>query len=131
MKNNTPDSPTPWPTRAYTAGTPVTQISFRTWNQNKSWHYERIIKMGDHKLRINGRHNAYQQQSYISVERWDGSQWQHMQTIAGAAMNSWNVPHGRVGAAGLYVVDVLPDTLLHAFESDEDELVEAAAAILL
>lgn len=125
-------TPPPTPTGAYVTHTPVTQITFRTWNQNQSWHYERVIKMGDHKLRINGRHNAYQNQSYISIERWDGTKWQHIQTIAGAVMASWTRANfGPGGPESQYTRKTISNEMLSAFEVDEDELVEAAAAILL
>lgn len=106
------------------------EIDFRVWNQSQSWHYERIVRLGDHKLRIYGRHNAYQNQSYISLQRWDGVQWQHMQTISGAQMSSWFMGYGPGGPEAQYSTKSMHKNMLAAMMRDEGNLIETATKIL-
>lgn len=106
-------------------------ISFRTWNQGQSWNYERIVNLQGHKLKVTCRHSAYKDQSYSSIQRWDGVKWQHVETISGALMESWNCQHGLGGPESQYITKMLSATLLTAFGKDEEQLLEIAAAILL
>lgn len=54
----------------------IKQISERVYNQDQSWYYERTVSVGSHKLKIDIRRNAYDNQSYGRVHRWDGTKWQ-------------------------------------------------------
>lgn len=107
-----------------------TTIAYQTWNQDQSWHYERILRLGDHKLRIYGRHNAYRHQSYISLQKWDGTQWQHLKTISGAVMATWNTQYGPGGPESQYTRKVLSHEMLDAFLKDETVLVNLAKQLL-
>lgn len=51
------------------------QISVRCWNQNRSWCYEATYKIDNHRFRVEIRRNAYDEQSFARVSRWDGAQW--------------------------------------------------------
>lgn len=106
-------------------------ISYETWNQDQSWHYERVIKLGDHKLKVYGRHNAYRNQSYISIQRWAGDAWQHMRTISGAQMATWKATYGPGGPESAYTTRIMRDEMLTAFGEDEIKLVKFAKQILL
>ena len=50
-------------------------ISERTWNANQSWNYEWLGKAGSHSVRVVIRRNAYDDQSFAKVDRFDGSAW--------------------------------------------------------
>ena len=52
-------------------------ISERIWSADQSWNYERVHSTEDgQRLRTTIRRNAYDNQSYGKVERWDGAKWQ-------------------------------------------------------
>jgi hypothetical protein len=61
-------------------------ISERVYKRSQSWHYERTVNVyvsdwrngQAHKLKVYICRNAYDAQSYATVSRWDGSQWQNM-----------------------------------------------------
>jgi hypothetical protein len=78
-----------------------------------------------HKLRIEIESNSYDFQCHAWIQRWDGSQWHELE----------HIHHGNMGTpAKLYYKcgkerDVAP-TMREYFESDRDELIEAATAIL-
>jgi hypothetical protein len=65
---------------------PETVISDRIWNSEQSWYRERIIAIGDQRIRFYLRCNAYKFQSYAEVELWRGSEWSQIHRIAGMAM---------------------------------------------
>lgn len=50
-------------------------ISCKTWNSDQSWHHESVFKDKKHTLRITIKRNAYDNQSYANVKRWNGEKW--------------------------------------------------------
>lgn len=50
-------------------------ISERIWNADQSWYFERTVQVGVVKLKVKIRRNAYNDQSYARVERWNGEEW--------------------------------------------------------
>jgi hypothetical protein len=50
-------------------------ISMRTWKSDQSWNFQTIINFDGCKLKVEIRRNAYDNQSFARVKRWDGDQW--------------------------------------------------------
>lgn len=53
----------------------ISTISERFYNQSHSWNYERTVKIGSRKVRVQIRRNAYDQQSYARTHVWAGDAW--------------------------------------------------------
>lgn len=45
------------------------------YNQDQSWNFIKIVEIQSHKLKIDIRRNAYDNQSHARIERWNGSEW--------------------------------------------------------
>jgi len=60
----------------------------RVWNGEQSWFLERIFASGNHRFRMKFRFNAYVDQSYGRIERWDGGQWRDVHSIPGECLGS-------------------------------------------
>lgn len=76
----------------------------------------------DHKLRITIRSNAYANQSYAKVERWNGDEWKYLHSLGGGNMKT---------PTALYVHHPSVDGDLEGkFRKDRDELVKLAGDIL-
>lgn len=56
-------------------------ISERVWNEHQSWNFQRTVATRHGQLRTTIRRNAYDEQSWSKVERWDGSRWQEVVSI--------------------------------------------------
>ena len=50
-------------------------ISERFYKKSHSWRYERTVAVDDHRLLIDIKRNAYDEQSHAVVSRWSGSEW--------------------------------------------------------
>jgi hypothetical protein len=53
-------------------------ISERVYQQNQSWYFERTVLIGGEKLKVEIRRNAYDDQSYGRVMKWDGNEWKQV-----------------------------------------------------
>ena len=53
-------------------------ISEKCYHQDQSWYYTAVLDQNGHKFRIEIRRNAYDDQSYAKISRWEGSQWQRV-----------------------------------------------------
>ena len=57
-------------------------ISKRFYNENQSWILNYTVGIGDeHRLLVEIRRNAYDQQSYGRVSRWDGTRWHRVVNV--------------------------------------------------
>jgi len=92
-------------------------ISTRCWNMNQSWYYESIYKK-KHKLRVKIRRNAYDNQSFANVFRWDGNQWQ---LVCGKSIMECKCQT---------ISYVNKDVTAADFKQDEEELLREALAIV-
>lgn len=54
----------------------MVKITESCYKEHQSWWYRKVVIIDSHKLRVNIRRNAYDEQSYANVERWDGTKWQ-------------------------------------------------------
>jgi len=59
----------------------MTTISERVWNAGQAWNFQRTVATRHGNLRTTIRRNAYDDQSWSKVERWDGDKWQEVVTI--------------------------------------------------
>jgi len=86
----------------------IRTISRRTWNAAQSWNYEELLEIvfptGSAKLRLTIRSNAYVDQSYGTLERWDGSRWQQVVHRAGVELQSRNGASGERRPVSLHLV---------------------------
>lgn len=48
------------------------------YQANQSWCLDRIYSLGQHRIRVKIRRNAYDEQSYAVVESWHMSGWQQI-----------------------------------------------------
>jgi len=101
----------------------ITTISTRVFNQDQSWVFQRTVeikarKNAKHTLRINIRRNAYDNQSYAKVERWNGTEWK----------NVVNAPITECECKGISYVDL--NISARHFERDAERLVKEAEAIV-
>ncbi|MBT6051394.1 MAG: hypothetical protein HOG49_31725 [Candidatus Scalindua sp.] len=53
----------------------MTEIDTRFYNKDQSWYFIRIVKWNNHKLKVVIRRNAYDHQSYAKCYKFDGKQW--------------------------------------------------------
>jgi len=99
-------------------------------NRGQSWNFTRIVKgntgrglgsvdRGEYKLRVRIRRNAYDEQSYALVERWDGSKWHEVV----------KQPIDRCECQSLSYVTRGVTT--EAFENDCKRLLDMAKAVVL
>lgn len=61
----------------------ISQISEQVYNENQSWYFERVVEVKakggkKHVLQIDIRRNAYDNQSYAKVKRWNGEEWKQV-----------------------------------------------------
>jgi hypothetical protein len=96
----------------------TTKISERVWNESQSWWFERIEIVGRDRLRTTIRHNAYAEQSYAKIERWDGAGWQTVHRIPGS----------QIKITACYTQRTI-DAEKH-FAADAAELLRVAAAVI-
>lgn len=101
----------------------ITTISTRVYNQDQSWYFQRTAEIKargnkKHTLRVNIRRNAYDNQSYAKVERWNGTEWK----------NVVNAPITECECKGIAYVD--NGISARHFEKDSDRLVQEAESIV-
>lgn len=58
------------------------ELTNKMWNAQQSWYNERLIKLGGTRLKVSIRNNAYSEQSYARVARFDGTKWLPLVGIA-------------------------------------------------
>lgn len=52
------------------------KISERHWQGSQSWNFQRVTRLEDGQtIRTTIKRDAYDDQSYGKVERWDGEKW--------------------------------------------------------
>ena len=51
------------------------EIDIRFYNLNQSWYFTRICEWNSHKLKVEIRRNAYDNQSYARCYKYDGNKW--------------------------------------------------------
>lgn len=61
-------------------------IHEETWmgsqsHEHKGLYRYRPLSGGDHLLRVTRKRDSYPTQSYVHLERWDGSKWQYLDYI--------------------------------------------------
>lgn len=99
------------------------KLDERLWNAQQSWSYEAIYELTSgrdvHKIRIYIKRNAYDAQSHLKVERWDGSEWKQMRYFAMTA--EWFT-------FKVSYVDQRPDWA--SFRADTEELLDQAVLLL-
>lgn len=62
-------------------------ISESVYNTDQSWYYAATLKRDTAKLRIEIRKNAYEFQSYGTIDLWDGTKWNRIHRIPGELLN--------------------------------------------
>jgi len=106
--------------------TPKPVIAERLWRDamHQTCHYELIQRAGTHRLRAQIERNAYDDQSFARIQRWDGAQWQGVST--------WPISACASKAVSAYQ-RTDQDTTRHdrlLFEEDAARLVAEAWAII-
>lgn len=93
-------------------------ISEQLYNQNQSWYFIKIIEIQSHKIKVDIRRNAYDNQSHATIERWNGSEWKlvYQKPIMDCKCKVVS-----------YVEKNVEKTL---FEADANELIDTAIKIL-
>ena len=63
-------------------------ISDRTWQGQQSWNREVIERIGDRKVRLTVKVDAYDFQSYGKAELWSGEEWKQVHRIPGQELRT-------------------------------------------
>lgn len=87
----------------------------------QSLEYRAIWQTGKHKMRVRRKRDAYDFQSYATIERWNGEEWRKVESIPYREMATCQ--------GDSYVVHDVPRPL-EAELSDEAELIRLASLIL-
>lgn len=95
-------------------------IDRRDFQANQSWCRKTLLAIGETRLSVDIRYNAYDYQSHGHISRWDGSKWQRVAEI----------PYPQLAGVSREVSYGQKDTPLDSFQCDEDDLVDLALAIL-
>lgn len=87
-----------------------------------------------HRLRIKIRSNAYRDQGYARIERWNGDAWQELYTLDGGTMQTepgLYVKRNKSERAPTLATETIWHVAAGTFKADRDTLVARAAEILL
>jgi hypothetical protein len=109
------------------------------WNAQQSWHYEEFLEVvyvnmtvrrdPGIKLHILIHSNAYAEQSWAKIEKWDGTQWHLLVQIAGNLMESRNGSFQERRPVNYTDKSLSPEAIA-TFMVDRQTLLEDAAHIL-
>jgi hypothetical protein len=106
------------------------------WNAQQSWHYEEFLEVvhvsqtePGIKLHILVRSNAYDEQSWAKIEKWDGAQWHLLVQIPGNLMESRNGGFQERRPVSYTSKSLSPEATA-TFMTDRQTLLEDAAHIL-
>lgn len=88
--------------------------------ENQDVNYTEHLAFGDHTLRIYLRNNAYQDQSYGKVERWNGEEWKDVVYVPGRSL---------LMRCGLYVAEA-SKRQAEVFHGDRDKLISLMKEVL-
>lgn len=94
------------------------QINVILENVNQSWEYNSVWMIGKHKVRVEIRRNAYDNQSHRTIYLFDGQKWNYL----------WHLPFATAHCKHISYVIKNIDSL--AFMQDENELLLEAEKIL-
>ena len=90
----------------------------RVWLGGQAWNYEGHVRNDEHSLRVTIRRNAFDEQSWARVHRWDGTQWQLV----------LNKPICHCHCKTLSYVQ--PNVKVADFKKDTEELLQATLGII-
>lgn len=105
------------PSKTRSPKTREREISDRTWKGQQSWNRERIVIIGDKRVRYTVKRDSYDFQSYGKAEVWNGEKWHTVHHIPGQELKNTVSYVGR---------DVLPT----AFLEDMAELARVTRAVI-
>ena len=90
---------------------------------SQSLNYLELVKLDDHKLRIEIKSDTYRAQCYARVSRHDGTQWHHLHDIPSSSMST---PAQLIHKAQ----HNCPEKMEDLFMEDRNELLRIAELIL-
>jgi hypothetical protein len=84
--------------------------------------YVEVLMLRDHRLRVEIRSDAYEDQSYARIKRWDGNQWQFLHDLGRGVRKTPAKMH--------YKDPAIHGSQEAVFLKDRDTLVKLAGEIL-
>lgn len=110
----------------------------RFYNVDQSWVYERFVRIGPKRLRIKVVRNAYDMQSFGTVQMWSGHAWNEIDHMRSPMLSCCgNHMHERGDGKGMfervnvsYTDDVLDDDQKGYFRADAGRLLDRAVEVI-